>query len=456
MSIALHDSSRSMLGNILYLLIVVLMVGGVFTDFISTWLHFHNSTFWRISLVFRAGMGVDLTVILLMGMQRWPNYAIWLLAACSVSTILLWLGYASTPSADMGNYLETTFHLYKMIYPILLFVGLRILLQDHPFLTRRLFTVLDIILVVYLLFIFVGLLTGNDMFRTYWSGFRPGFKGIIMTQNEATGTVMVAIFWFGLRYFSRERHILFFAVSILAALVLGTKGALLACVPLVGGMLWARYGMIKMLPPFVLLVAVFSVLSLFAYQYSETVHAGVTLFSNYMAEHLSSDSTRGIIDLLTSGRSDRLESLLPTLANTFSPLFLVSGMPIAYRSIEIDPVDAFLRGGLLFLVLLLVAYWKIFFFSGGSGGKRYKLVLFTIWMGIAFTGGHLWMASTTAPMLIIALAYAGRMEPLGKKVYVARRKPKIPSFNNSSFGVQNQRINIDNQLDLRLKGPPTW
>ena len=160
-----------------------------------------------------------------------------------------------------------------------------------------------------------------------------------------------------------------------------------------------------------------AVLSLLAYQYSETVHAGVTLFSNYMAEHLSSDSTRGIIDLLTSGRSDRLESLLPTLANTFSPSFLVGGMPIAYRSIEIDPVDAFLRGGLLFLLLLLVAYWKIFFFSGGSGGKRYKLVLFLIWMGIAFTGGHLWMASTTAPMLVIALAYAGRMEPLGKKVY---------------------------------------
>ncbi len=418
-----------MLGNVLYLLIFVLMVGGVFTDFVSIWLHFHNSTFWRISLLFRAGMGVDLTVILLMSMQRWPNYAVWLLAVCSVSMVLLWFGYAGMPIADMGNYLGSTLQLYKMIYPVLLFVGLRILLQDHPFLTGRLFTVLDIVLVVYLLFIFVGLFTGNDMFRTYWDGFRPGFKGIILTQNEATGTVLVAIFWFGLRYFSRVRHVLFFAASILAALVLGTKGALLACVPLVGGMLWARYGMIKMLPAFVLLVSVFVALSLLAYQYSETVHAGVTLFSNYMAEHFSGDSTRGIIDLLTSGRSDRLESFLPTLANTFSPWFLVSGMPIAYGSFEIDPVDAFLRGGLLFLVLLLAAYWMMFRFSGGRGGKRYKLVLFVVWMGISFTGGHLWMASTTAPMLIIALAYAGRVNSLGRHVLCRDGKTSRLAFN---------------------------
>ncbi|HEB87074.1 MAG TPA: hypothetical protein ENI68_08695 [Gammaproteobacteria bacterium] len=396
--------------KLLFVFFCVLLIGGVLADSLSTWLHFHGSVFWRASFVFRAGMGIDITGILIMHIQRWPNYARWLLTVWLVSLLLLWGGYAYRPIAGMDSYMTATIHLYKMIYPLLLFVAMRIFLGRDRFLVGRLFKVLDFILAVYLAFIFLGLFTGNEMFRTYWNGLRPGFKGIIMTQNEATGTVLVAIFWFGLRYFSGQRHVLFFVVSILAALILGTKGALLACVPLVGGILWARYGLLKMMPVFGWVVGVFSIISLLAYQYSETIHASVALFLNYMTAHSMGDSFHDVITLLMSGRNLRVESLLSTLANDFPIGFLVSGMPISYGSVEIDPVDAFLRGGLLFLLLLLVVYWKMFRFSGGSGGKRYKLVLFVVWMGVSFTGGHLWMAETTAPMLIIALAYAGQME----------------------------------------------
>ena len=425
----IESSLLSMVAKVIFLLLICLMLGGVAADFASTWLHFHDSLFWRVSLVFRGFMGVIFMIVLLMNIQKWPNYVKWLLVVWSVSLVLLWVGYAYRPIADMGSYIESTLQLYKMVYPVLLFVAMGMLIQDHPLKAKKLFKILDILLAIYLFFIFFGLATGNEMFRTYWDGLRPGFKGIIMTQNEATGTVLVAIFWFGLRYFSGRRHVFFFIASILAALALGTKGALLACVPLIGGMLWARYGMLKMVPIFGWVAGAFAVLALLAYQYSETIHAGVTLFSNYMTAHSTGDSVRAMITLLMSGRDVRLESFLPTLANDFSLGFLVSGMPISYGSMEIDPVDAFLRGGLLFLVLLLVAYWRMFRFSGGRGGKQYKFVLFVVWMSIAFTGGHLWMASTTAPMLIVALAYAGRMHTFGRSVLCMGGKTSAPAFN---------------------------
>ena len=172
--------------------------------------------------------------------------------------------------------------------------------------------------------------------------------------------------------------------------------------------------LIKMFPVLGLMFAVMTVLSFVAYHYSETIQAGVTLFSNYMTSHSRAIRYVRWLRLLMSGRDMRLEAFLPTLENDLSVLFLIGGKPIAYGSMEIDPIDAFLRGGGLFFILLLVCYWKIFRFSGGGGGKSYKLVLFIVWMGIAFTGGHLWMASTTAPMLIIALAYASRMNVFKK------------------------------------------
>lgn len=403
------DGIGAQCAKLLIWLFAILLIGGVVFDFGSTWLHYHESSFWRVSLIFRGGVGFLITFLVLMFFHRWPNYVKWLLGSGVVSMILLWAGYAILPIADLANYLESTLELYKMMYPALLFVGLRIVLRKNPLLAGKLFTALDVALAAYLFFIFLGLLSGGDMFRTYWNGLRPGFKGIIMTQNEATGTVLVGIFWFGLRYFSGQRHVLFLVASVAAALILGTKGALLACVPLLVGMFWARYGIIKMFPVLGWMLGAMTVLSFATYQYSETIQAGVTLFSNYMTSHSQGDSLRAMVSLLMSGRDMRLEAFLPTLENDLSVFFLIGGMPIDYGSMEIDPVDAFLRGGGLFFVLILVCYWKIFRFSGGSGGKSYKLVLFVIWMGIAFTGGHLWMASTTAPMLILALAYASGM-----------------------------------------------
>ncbi len=419
----------SALAKLLFYFFVLLLMGGLVSDFISIFLQFHGSSFWRISLVWRGGIALLITFCVIFFLPEWPNYTKWLAAVCSVSMFSLWLNYASMQLADLGNYVSSTIELYKMIYPVLLFVAMQFIVQKYKYLASRLLVYLDIVLVVYLFFIFFGLVTGTEMFRTYWDGLRPGFKGIIMTQNEATGTVLVAIFWFGLRYFSGQRHVLFFLSSILAALVLGTKGALLACVPLIGGMLWARYGMLKMVPIFVWVAGAFAALALLAYQYSETIHAGVALFSNYMTAHSTGDSVRAMITLLMSGRDVRLESFLPTLANDLSARFLVGGMPSAYGLMEIDPVDAFLRGGFLFLTLLLITYWKMFRFSGGRGGRRYKLVLFVVWMSIAFTGGHLWMASTTAPMLIIALMYAGRMNALGRHVLCMDGKTGRPAFN---------------------------
>ena len=410
----LLDAFSAQSAKLLMRLFLILLIGGVVFDFGSTWLHFHEISFWRVSLIFRAIIGFIISFLVLIYFHRWPNYVQWLVGSCVVSMLVLWAGYAITPIADWKDYLESTIELYKMIYPALLFVGLRLIFWRHPFLAGKLFTALDIALVAYLLFIFIGFFSGSDMFRTYWRGVRPGYRGIIMSQNEATGTMLVAIFWFGMRYFSGQRHVLFFIVSVVATLILGTKGALLAIVPLLFGMFWARYGAIKMVPILGWMLVGMAVLSVTAYQFSEAIRGDVALFWNYMSSHLYGDSFRAMVTLLMSGRDLRVEAFLPTLSNDLSAINLIGGMPIAYGSMEIDPIDAFLRGGLLFLVLLLISYWKIFFYSGGRNGKSYKLILFVLWMGIAFTGGHLWMASTTAPMLILSLAYASTMSAYTK------------------------------------------
>ena len=337
--------------------------------------------------------------------------------------------YGAKVDAPLESYMASMLMLFKMVYPFVLFIVISRLAKTSPMHMPRLYLTLDWMLLVYLGFILIGLLTGSDMFKTYWGGFRPGFKGIVMTQNEATGTMLLAVFWFGLRWFSGQRHVLFFVASILAALIVGTKGALLALPLLLAGMFWARFGILKMIPVFGWVVMGTLMLAVLAYRYSASIHAGVELFTTYMSAHSGGDSVLAMITLLMSGRDMRLESFLPTLANDFSLGFLVGGMPLSYGSMEIDPTDAFLRGGLLFLVLLLVAYWRMFRFSGGHGGKRYKLALFVVWMGIAFTGGHLWMAGTTAPMLVITLVYAGRMNTLGRYVLCAGSKTGRFTFN---------------------------
>lgn len=405
--------TRRWRSDVPYALLIMVLVGGVFSDLVSVLLSFSGSGFWRMSLILRTLFLVGTFATLLVQWQkRWNSYLVFL-GALVVSGLSLLTGYLSDPIFEVSAYVDSLLLMIKFTFVFFIFLLIKQAVRTGSRLTT-LAKMVDWVIVSYVFFILLGAVTGLEVFRSYGGDYvRPGFKGIIYAQNEATGFMIVANAWFFARMAVGARSWLWLALAFLASVCVGTKGLLLAIPIMLVGMIKVTYGTKRALFLSSVAIVLISGAAWGAYLTIDQVRAAVDLFWSYVSFAYENQSNGSLMSVLITGRDIKFEELITLVSNNFPWVLLVGGAPIGGHASESDPIDLTVAFGLPFLLLFLTAYWQmaIGFVGITSVWARQFLGIFMIIVFlVALTGGHIWASAVCAPFIALLIFYVQRID----------------------------------------------
>lgn len=387
-------------------LLVAIFYGGIVADLISVYLEHQGSDFWRLSLVVRALFFVVCVFLLLVVKRREGHEPLGvLLAGFGLSLSSLLYSYIFSPWFHLQDYLETILVMIKYVYVFFVYYLVKNIIDSAPRL-EGIAKTLDISFGIYVFFIFLGLATGNDMFRSYVD-IRPGYKGIIYAQNETTGFMLLAVLWFFVRAYEKRRAWFWLFVVTFASFVVGTKGLLIGVPVLLAALAVVSFRLGK-----AVFAMIFSGIAVFmagewAYQNLPAFNDAVGQFFGYMTYHFEHSDNDSLFALLISGRNEKVAYLINTVMTQSPWNLLIGGAPIGGYLSESDPVDISAAFGFPFLLLYAFLYWRMFFFEVAkrTWARRMLGMFFLVWIITAVAGGHILCSAVCAPFLACIVAY---------------------------------------------------
>lgn len=397
---------RALLRSVGILSVIGLLILGLFSDGLSLWLHHTGSPFWRISLIVRAGFFfVSIFLGLLLRTEKKDSFG-FILGGFVISAASLTIGYLLDPWFEFSDYLGTFLMMIKYVSVFFVYLLIRELARVKGNIDM-VAKISDFVIMIYALFVFVGLASGNEMFRTY-DDFRPGYKGIIFAQNETTGFMLLAIAWFYLRAFLGFRSWIWLAIVSLAAMLVGTKGLLVGVPLMILALSIAFFGARKAIAITAVIGGVTAYAGWYAYSNVDMFTLSVDKFLGAMSWHYHNTSNESLFSLLVSGRDSKIDILWERIINTAPWFMMFGGTPIGGYNTESDPVDIVAAFGFPFSVLFLYGYARVLFndiTSQPAWHRRFVIAFSLIWFGIALTGGHLLGSGICGPYVAILLCY---------------------------------------------------
>lgn len=253
--------------------------------------------------------------------------------------------------------------------------------------------------------IILGAIFGIRLLSSYSSEsvetIRWGYKGIIPAQNEASGVYFFGLLYYFRSYFAFEerKSLLLMVATCIAALLTGTKGAIIATLVL-GTYYLYRYRRKRLFwvyVPIGTLMFFFVVVQLW-----DILQAGILAFFVYGWNNNS------WITFALTGRDIKIAEAFANVWQHWMVInYIFGGTDLSIVDTETDIIDGFLLLGLMF-VLFLNYYRKLFFWLDHSSDN---IVAFLLFFLLAATAGHLiYSAIVPTYMLAYVFTYATKLQ----------------------------------------------
>ena len=375
----------------------------------------------RYSLFVRGAMVAGLVAVMLFsGRVRLSNWRI-----CLLALIVVIMSCASLVFDEMetGEFVEEVIVIAK-VFSLFVYVAAFSELKDAQL--EKVEVLMRVTLLVYALAIVAGAAFSIDIFRSYRGDtqIRAGYKGIIYAQNEASALLLSGL---ALAYLHivrngwNARRIGLIVALIVAACLLGTKGALVAGFGVIAAYSFARYGVAKATVRLAVVTAMMLVVAIAVYYLVPTVRQAVDLSMQYFSYQSDHAGGGKIATVLMSGRNVKFSNVWDELASRdFLPL-LLGGYPIVRYLIEMDGPDLALIMGIPVFCLYLRDIFRLYARPGDGHISHYGRYFFLLLMMIACSAGHVLTSAIVAPYLAVIADLVRRWSDEERRTIAGRR-----------------------------------
>ncbi|WP_175995495.1 O-antigen ligase family protein [Burkholderia stabilis] len=255
--------------------------------------------------------------------------------------------------------------------------------------------------------IVLGATLSIEMFRSYQAQthIRSGYKGIIYAQNEAAALVVVSIAFGYLHALVRGwslRSVALVGCMLIAALLTGTKGAVVGVLGMTCVYFYSRHNAIKATRYAVIMIGGLAVSAVLAYLFIPQVSQAVELSQRYFSSQGSRIGSDKIATLLLSGRNLKFAAIWADLRQQDFVALLTGGYPVVRYMVEIDVPDLILMFGLPIFLVYFIALIRAFVRRGPhTRGRRFGLLFFLVLIAMASSAGHVLGSAVIAPYLAL-------------------------------------------------------
>ncbi|KER74451.1 hypothetical protein HR51_05130 [Burkholderia cepacia] len=356
----------------------------------------------RASLLIRGVMIAGLFVATLGGM-RVRRFDLVLTAAVAVC-VCTTLGAYAMDMFTKRELIEQLIFVVK-VFSFFVYPAAMSLLSDRRL--RQVETIAFATLLIYGAAIVLGALLSIEMFRSYQAQthIRSGYKGIVNAQNEAAALIVVSI-GFGylhalLRGWSKRSISLVFCMFI-AAMLTGTKGAVVGVLGMTCAYFYSRHNALKATGRIATVVGAMAVSAVLAYLFVSQVSQAVELTLRYFEHQGGRLGGDKAVTLLLSGRNLKFANVWDELRqHEFVPL-LTGGYPVIRYMVEIDIPDLVLTFGLPVFAVYLTGLVRAFVpRSRQTGSRRFGGLFFFVMLAMASTAGHVLGSAIVSPYLAL-------------------------------------------------------
>lgn len=269
-------------------------------------------------------------------------------------------------------------------------------------------TMVDYIFIAYSIAIVGGLVLNIEMFKGYGDTGRFGVKGIIVAANEATPVLMAATLWFILRVKSQDRSKLYLLLIFFSCLFLGTKGALIGFILVMGGAYASRFGLFRAFSITMVFLIIMMISIFILYLNVDAVQLVIDTSLKYFEYQLLHNVNGSLISLLLGGRDYKVIHLLDLMFTDYPYSFIFGGFPTGLYQSEMGLIDLIALFGVPGAVTFL------FLWAKKVGQISPELPSFNIylaryfviaWLIIESLAGHMYTSAIAAPFLAVAVFY---------------------------------------------------
>ncbi|WP_439114133.1 hypothetical protein [Hydrogenophaga sp.] len=388
--------------------LLILLVAMPLADFLTVYARDAGiSSIERFSIVYRAVMLLLLIILnsLLIRKSQILLWASFIFSGLSIAINLL-LADASMESVGENFLLLIKFYLIFLFYNVFAEI-----VKNRYLPINRLVKTFTLIIFAYTLSIPIGAIFDISSFQFYAND-RWGVKGIIISGNEMSGFLIIALAWALLAKKSIFKIILVLLTA-LAMMLSGTKAAFLGLVLLLTGYFWANGGIKRLFYAAPTALLFLFICSLLVYMKSERVRLEVENTFAYFNYQFSNQAEGSILTLGLSGRNIKLYNVYNDIFSNRPWTLFTGGYPIADYSIEMDFFDLLILAGpvsFFIYAVFWVKQWrdKNSFNKAAANASRFKLVFLVAFISLSFFGGHMLYSAVAAPflaMLIIKFQY---------------------------------------------------
>ena len=386
-------------GKFISIFLAIGILTGPLFDFISTYLSHIGAEFSRATLITR-GVFISsaITLSILIDPKRDPSKLIKFILLATILPMSAWfiLGiYSSTAFFESLAFLIKAVSLFS-------FVSLFSVTTENNKL--KIHTIITLTLYIYMLFIIAGALFGIEMFESYKTIERFGYKGIILAQNEASGLIFVALLIVGLKALTNTLKTIdkgLLIITSIASLLLGTKPGLIMPVAILAIIYISNKGYIKALPKITTTTIYSLIIAITAYLYIPSISNAINSSLGYFMYQFENYANGSLFTLLLSGRDNKLEYAITNYILQNPAYIFTGGYPIGEYLVEIDFIDLSLMFGIPIFVIYLLGLYNIFKTTKNTKLSRYYTLAFISILLLTNTAGHI----LTSALLIPYLAY---------------------------------------------------
>lgn len=354
----------------------------------------------RISLLVRGAMVAGLLAVTLSGFRvRMSGIRVTIVAMLAVCVTL---GAYVLGTLTDREVIEQSVFVLK-VFSFFVYPAAMALLSD-----RRLAQIESVVFVVLLIYgasIVMGAAMSIEMFRSYQAEthIRSGYKGIVYAQNEAAALIVVALGFGYLHALTRgwsTRSVALTTCMLVAAMLSGTKGAMIGALGMTCAYCYARFDVIKATRYVGIAIAVLGGSAILAYLFIPAVSDAVELSQRYFAHQGGRIGGDKFLTLLLSGRNLKFANVWDDLEQGNFFVLLTGGYPVVRYMVEIDIPDLVLMLGLPLFSVYFVALSRAFLRRGPrTMSRRFGRLFFVVLFAMASTAGHVLGSAVISPFL---------------------------------------------------------
>ncbi len=399
------DGSSRILSQTGILFLVLLLVTPI-ADFLTVYARYYDITSMeRFSLLYRM-LTIGVGFLLFLYNSDVKRVVLWGSYFIAQLIILLSSVFSNAESEHVG---ETLLLLFKFFTFFIYIDALSVLLSRQVISFNVFIKIFNILISLYLIAIIYGFIFDYALFKNY-DGERWGVKGIIIAGNEASSLLIVALCW-GVVMREKYASNIILLLSVLAIIGSGTKAAILGLLLISIGLSLIKYG-IKGLLYSAFGLSIFLIILSVVYNFSSGVQEEVLKTFSYFEYQFDNAAGGSIISLLLSGRDYKLAVVTDDVYEFYPWAFIFGGYPITSYFVEMDFFDLWYMMGVgsICYMYYFIKTWSFDITSNSAVIDKFKVVVFGVYVCLAFTGGHFMYSAVTAPILAALILHMNANE----------------------------------------------